>query len=138
LRDLPALRRIRPFTLVHRTRVAGAMLALFLAPATVFGLGQGRTGSLMTGSRAVTRGDIRPRLFFFLPALSSGSTICRFYVVCWIGERVVADIAHAVFDQVIRAEPGLFRGLPRRCSSSSTRWSSWNSRHLGFPASERR
>src|SRR6202011_1691719 len=67
LRDFPALRRILPFTLVYRMRVAGAMLALLVASATVLGLGQGLRRLVDDGFksadaatlefRAVLRGD---------------------------------------------------------------------------------
>jgi ATP-binding cassette, subfamily B, bacterial len=40
-RDFPALRRVLLFTLPYRMRMAGAMLALLAASATVLGLGQG-------------------------------------------------------------------------------------------------
>src|SRR5260370_8720131 len=40
-RDFPALRRVLPFTLPYRKRMAGAMLTLLVASATVLGLGQG-------------------------------------------------------------------------------------------------
>jgi hypothetical protein len=40
-RDFPALRPVLLFTLPYRMRMAGAMLALLAASATVLGLGQG-------------------------------------------------------------------------------------------------
>ncbi len=36
------------------------------------------------------------------------ATFARHYFVSWIGERVVADIRRAVFDNVIRLSPGFF------------------------------
>jgi ATP-binding cassette subfamily B protein len=110
MRDFPALRRILPFTPVYRMRVAGAMLALLLTSATVLGLGQGlrrlvddgfRSGDAATLDRAVL-------LLIGVVVLLAGSTFCRFYLVSWIGERVVADIRRAVFDQVIALSPAYF------------------------------
>src|SRR6267378_3327421 len=100
-RDFPALRRVLPFTLPYRTRMAGAMLALLVASATVLGLGQGlrrlvddgfKSGDAATLDRAVL-------VLIGVIVLLAGSTFCRFYLVSWIGERVVADIRRAVFDR---------------------------------------
>jgi ATP-binding cassette, subfamily B, bacterial len=41
-------------------------------------------------------------------ALMAGATYSRFYLVSWIGERVVADIRRAVFDHVLTLSPGFF------------------------------
>ena len=91
-------------------RMAGAMLALLVASATVLGLGQGlrrlvddgfRSGDAATLDRAVL-------LLIGVVVLLAGSTFCRFYLVSWIGERVVADIRRAVFDRVIALSPAYF------------------------------
>ena len=109
-RDFPALRRVLPFTLPYRTRMAGAMLALLVASATVLGLGQGlrrlvddgfKSGDAATLDRAVL-------VLIGVIVLLAGSTFCRFYLVSWIGERVVADIRRAVFDRVIALSPAYF------------------------------
>src|SRR5712671_878562 len=109
-RDFPALRRVLPFTLPYRMRMAGAMLALLVSSATVLGLGQGlrrlvdegfKSGDVATLDRAVL-------LLIGVVVLLAGSTFCRFYLVSWIGERVVADIRRAVFDRVIALSPAYF------------------------------
>ena len=106
-RDFPALRRVLPFTLPYRLRMAGAMLTLLVSSATVLGLGQGlrrlvdegfKSGDGATLDRAVL-------LLIGVVVLLAGSTFCRFYLVSWIGERVVADIRRAVFDRVIALSP---------------------------------
>src|SRR6267143_2151530 len=60
--DFPALRRVLPFTLPYRMRMAGAILALLVSSATVLGLGQGlrrlvddgfKSGDVATLDRAV-------------------------------------------------------------------------------------
>ena len=109
-RDFPALRRVLPFTLPYRMRMAGAMLTLLVASATVLGLGQGlrrlvddgfKSGDAATLDRAVL-------VLIGVIVLLAGSTFCRFYLVSWIGERVVADIRRAVFDRVIALSPAYF------------------------------
>ncbi len=90
--------------------MAGAILALLVSSATVLGLGQGlrrlvddgfKSGDVATLDRAVL-------LLIGVVVLLAGSTFCRFYLVSWIGERVVADIRRAVFDRVIALSPAYF------------------------------
>ena len=109
-RDFPALRRVLPFTLPYRMHMAGAVLALLVSSAAVLGLGQGlrrlvdegfKSGDVATLDRAVL-------LLIGVVVLLAGSTFCRFYLVSWIGERVVADIRRAVFDRVIALSPAYF------------------------------
>jgi len=40
--------------------------------------------------------------------LLAAGTFARFYLVSWVGERVVADIRKAVFDHIIGLSPGFF------------------------------
>jgi ATP-binding cassette subfamily B protein len=91
-------------------RMAGAMLTLLVASATVLGLGQGlrrlvddgfKSGDAATLDRAVL-------VLIGVVVLLAGSTFCRFYLVSWIGERVVADIRRAVFDRLIALSPAYF------------------------------
>jgi len=109
-RDFPALRRVLLFALPYRMRIVGAMLALLAASATVLGLGQGlrrlvddgfKSGDAATLDRAAL-------VLIGVVILLAGSTFCRFYLVSWIGERVVADIRGAVFDRVIALSPAYF------------------------------
>src|SRR5258705_13466310 len=81
-RDFPALRRVLPFTLPYRMRMAGAVLALLVSSAAVLGLGQGlrrlvdegfKSGDVATLDRAVL-------LLIGVVALLAGSTFCRFYL----------------------------------------------------------
>ncbi|WP_417317346.1 ABC transporter transmembrane domain-containing protein [Emcibacter sp.] len=40
--------------------------------------------------------------------LLAAATFCRYYMVTWLGERVVADIRKAVFDRVVTLSPTFF------------------------------
>src|SRR6266446_5383167 len=106
-RDFPALRRVLPFTLPYRTRMAGAMLALLVASATVLGLGQGLRRLVDDGFKSADAATLDRAVLVLIGVivLLAGSTFCRFYLVSWIGERVVADIRRAVFDRVITLSP---------------------------------
>src|SRR6266481_4319476 len=101
-RDFPALRRVLPFTLPYRTRMAGAMLALLVASATVLGLGQGLRRLVDDGFKSADAATLDRAVLVLIGVivLLASSTFCRFYLVSWISERVVADIRRAVFDRV--------------------------------------
>jgi ATP-binding cassette subfamily B protein len=45
---------------------------------------------------------------FAVAVLLAGGTAARFYLVSWVGERVVADMRRAVFDHIIGLSPGFF------------------------------
>src|SRR3984893_8650512 len=109
-RDFPALRRVLPFTLPYRMRMAGAMLTLLVASATVLGLGQGLRRLVDDGFKSGDAAtlDRAGLVLIGVVVLLAGSTFCRFYLVSWIGERVVADIRRAVFDRLIALSPAYF------------------------------
>ncbi|MGQ9369915.1 ABC transporter transmembrane domain-containing protein [Azospirillum sp. ST 5-10] len=109
-RSLRPLRRLLPFLLPYRWRIAGAALALTVAAATVLGLGQGMRVLVDQGFAEGDAALLDRALLVLLGviALLAGSTYGRFYLVSWIGERVVADLRRAVYDHVLRLSPGFF------------------------------
>ncbi|MGH7046880.1 MAG: ABC transporter transmembrane domain-containing protein [Stellaceae bacterium] len=109
-RRFPALRRMLPFMLIYRTRIAAALLALLINSLAILGLGQGfrrlvdyglDSGNLAMLDRAII-------VVIGIVVLLAGSTYCGVYLVSWIGERVVADIRCAVFNRVIALSPAYF------------------------------
>lgn len=107
-----ALRFISPY----RWRVAGALLALVLTAAITLSLGQGLRlmvdEGFVTGSPELLNRSVG--LFLVMVIALAIGTYARFYLVSWIGERVVADIRKQVFDHIIDLHPGFFetnRGL---------------------------
>src|SRR5262249_35639594 len=109
-RELPALRRVLPFVLRYRMRLAGATTALLVAAVTVLSLGQvlrRLVDNGFKGSDAATL-DHAALALIGVVILLAGSTFCRSYLVSWIGERVAADIRRAVFDRVIVLSPAYF------------------------------
>lgn len=104
------------FIAPYRRAVAGALLALTFTAGITLSLGQGIR--LLVDQGVTTRS---PELlnqsvaFFFVLILGLAvGTFARFYLVSWIGERVVADIRKRVFDHLIELHPGFFesnRGL---------------------------
>ncbi|CAO3413318.1 ABC transporter transmembrane domain-containing protein [Azospirillum doebereinerae] len=109
-RDLGPLRRLVPFLTPYKWRIAGAMLALTVAAGTVLGLGQGMRVLVDQGFSAGDTGLLDRALLVLLGviALMAAATYGRFYLVSWIGERVVADIRRAVYDHVLTLSPGFF------------------------------
>jgi len=90
--------------------VAGALTALVFTAGVTLGLGQGLRilvdQGLATQSPAMLSRSIG--IFFILVvALASGS-FARFYLVSWIGERVVADVRKQVFNHLIDLHPGFY------------------------------
>nr|WP_063636204.1 ABC transporter transmembrane domain-containing protein [Azospirillum humicireducens] len=109
-RDLSPLRRLVPFLLPYKWRILGAMVALTVAAGTVLGLGQGMRVLIDQGFAGGDTSLLDRALLVLLAviALMAASTYGRFYLVSWIGERVVADIRRAVYDHVLTLSPGFF------------------------------
>lgn len=111
-----ALRLTLRYIAPYRWQVVVAMLALFFTAAITLSLGQGLR--LLVDQGFATRSPelLNQSVAFFavlVLALATG-TFARFYLVSWIGERVVADIRREVFDHLIELHPGFYesnRGL---------------------------
>lgn len=109
-RDLRTLKRAWGFLVPYRLRVIGAIIALTITAAATLGLGQGLKGLIDSGFAGGDAGAL-DRALYFLIALSvimAGGTFARFYLVSWLGERVVADLREAVFNRVLSLHPGFF------------------------------
>nr|WP_247881354.1 ABC transporter transmembrane domain-containing protein [Skermanella sp. TT6] len=109
-RDLGPLRQLIPFLKPYRLAIAGAVVALVVAAATVLGLGAGLRALVDQGFAAGNAGLLDQALLVMLGVIFilAASTFGRFYLVSWIGERVVADLRRAVFDHVVRLSPAFF------------------------------
>jgi ATP-binding cassette subfamily B protein len=110
-RSLAPLKAVLPFLRPYRARIAIACLALvasssatLVQPLFVRGLinAQGLTAAqahALTGFYAA---------FIIAAAVLGVASATRFYAVTWLGERVVADIRKAVFDNVLGLSPQFF------------------------------
>ena len=98
------------FVAPYRGRVIGALLALMFTAAITLSMGQGIRllvdQGLATQSQAALNHSIG--LFFVLVLALAVGTFSRFYLVSWLGERVVADIRRRVFDHLIDLHPGFY------------------------------
>ncbi len=99
-----------PFVRPYRLQVAGAAVALIVAAVTVLAMGNGLR---LLVDKGFSAGDpaLLDRAVIVLMGvvvLLAGSSYARFFLVSWIGERVVADIRKAVFNHMISLSPGFF------------------------------
>lgn len=108
--DWRQLARLGRFLVPYRLRVAGAVVALLAAAASVLALGQGLR---LVVDQGFGSGD--PQLLNEALAALIGvavtlaiATYCRFYLMMTTGERVVTDLRRAVFDHIIGLEPAFF------------------------------
>ncbi|WP_404813501.1 ABC transporter transmembrane domain-containing protein [Indioceanicola profundi] len=99
-----------PFLSPYRMQMAGAALALIVAAGTVLSLPKGLQYLIDRGVAAGNVELLNQSLLWLLLviALSAASTFARFYLVSWIGERVVADIRKRVFDHMVSLSPAFF------------------------------
>jgi ATP-binding cassette subfamily B protein len=110
-RSLAPLRGLLPFLKPYRGRITVAALALLASSAATLALPQFARGLIdAQGLSAEQAHGLANFYFAFVVAaavLGLASAI-RFYLVTWLGERVVADIRKAVFDNVLGLSPQFF------------------------------
>ena len=105
-----AFKLARTFISPYKKAVAGALAALIFTAGVTLGLGQGLRilvdQGLATQSPAMLSQSIG--LFFVLVIALAFGSFARFYLVSWIGERVIADIRKQVFNHLIDLHPGFY------------------------------
>ncbi|MFK3969158.1 ABC transporter transmembrane domain-containing protein [Pseudomonas sp. NPDC087358] len=101
-----ALRMIAPY----RKQAIGALLALIVTAAITLSMGQGIRLMVDQGfmTRSPTLLNETIALFMALIIALAIGTFARFYLVSWIGERVVADLRKQVFDHLVSLHPGFY------------------------------
>lgn len=109
-RHRQALRLAASFIAPYRWQTLGALLALVITAGITLSIGQGI--KLMVDQGFMTRSpQLLERSIGFFMLLTVGlavGTFARFYLVSWIGERVVADLRKKVFDHLIELHPGFY------------------------------
>ncbi|MCC7548401.1 MAG: ATP-binding cassette domain-containing protein [Burkholderiales bacterium] len=103
---LPLMRYLRP----HRARLLLAAVALIVAAGSFLLIGQGLRHTIDAGFGGRDAGALDRALVLLLAvvAVMSAATYARFYLVSWIGERVVADLRRDLFDHLLRLSPAFF------------------------------
>ena len=109
-RELGQLRRVLPFLAPYKLAIAGAMVALVIAAGTVLALGFGLRRLVDEGFSGDDTALLDQALIvmFGVTALLAMASYSRYYLVSWIGERVVADIRRAVYGHVVGISPAFF------------------------------
>ena len=109
-RDFSHLRRLARYLKPYGWRIAGAGVALTVAAGTVLSLGVGLRFLIDQGFANGDPALLDAALLALLGVVIvlAGSTFARFYLVSWIGERVVADIRRDVYNHVISLSPSFF------------------------------
>ena len=109
-RQRRAIRLATHFVAPYRWHALGALLALIVTAGITLSMGQGIRllvdKGFMTQSPHLLNQSIG--LFLLLVLALSVGTFVRFYLVSWIGERVVADIRRQVFNHLIDLHPGFY------------------------------
>ena len=105
-----AIRLTSRFLAPYRWPALGALLALIATAGITLSMGQGIRllvdQGFMTQSPHLLNQSIG--LFMLLVGGLAVGTFARFYLVSWIGERVVADIRRQVFNHLVYLHPGFY------------------------------
>ncbi len=112
-RRIGELRRLGSFVRPYRLVVAGAGLALTVAAVTVLAIGQGLRKLVDEGFSDNSTALLDDALIALLVVvvILAAATYSRFYLVSWIGERVMADLRKAVFDHTLKLDPGFYETM---------------------------
>jgi len=109
-KSLSPLRALIPFLRPYRGRLAAAMAALLAASAALLSLPVALRLMIDHGLAAKDAATINRYFVGFLAAavLYGVFAALRFYLVTWLGERVVADLRSAVYRRVVRMDPTFY------------------------------
>lgn len=104
------IRTLLPFFRPYRRHMVLALIALTVTAGTMLSLGKGVQFLIDQGLASGSEAGLTQALMVFvgLVFLLGIGSFCRFYLVSWIGERVVADIRKAVFAHLLTLSPSFF------------------------------
>jgi len=109
-KSLKPLRTLAPFIGRYKPTLVAAMSALLVASAAMLAMPVALRFLIDNGFAAQDIGTVNRYFGWFLLATVVFSLFAalRYYLVTWLGERVVADIRNAVYARVIRMDPAFF------------------------------
>ncbi|MEE8171816.1 MAG: ABC transporter transmembrane domain-containing protein, partial [Alphaproteobacteria bacterium] len=109
-KDLKQIRPLLRFVRPYRSVVFGALAALTVSAAAVLAMGVGLRLLIDQGLGGDNIGLLNDALIYLIGmvVLLAAGTFSRFYLVSWLGERVVADIRQAIFERILRLSPSFF------------------------------
>ena len=108
--SLKPLRAIVPFLRPYRITLIAAIVALLIASGAMLVLPMALRLVIDNGFIAQNLETVNRYFLWFLVVAIVFSLFAalRYYLVTWLGERVVADIRNAVYERVIRMDPAFF------------------------------
>jgi ATP-binding cassette subfamily B protein len=108
--DLGQIRHLARFLRPYRGTMAAALLALTISASAVLALGVGLRLLIDEGfsSSDVTLLNEALAYMIGMVVLLAVGTFARFYLVSWLGERVVADMRRAVFQRIVQLSPTFY------------------------------
>ena len=109
-RSLRPLRALWPFIRPYGGTLAAALAALLIASLAMLAMPVALRYLIDNGFIARSVGTVNRYFLWFLAATVVFSLFAalRYYLVTWLGERVVADLRNAVYARVIRMDPAFF------------------------------
>ncbi|MBI1778829.1 MAG: ATP-binding cassette domain-containing protein [Proteobacteria bacterium] len=98
----------------YRLQILGAAVALVVAAATVLGLGAVLRRLVDDGLSGGNAAMLDRAVIGLLAVVvvAAAATYARYFLVSWIGERVIADLRRAVYARVLSLSPGFFEVTP--------------------------
>ena len=110
MKNSTSLTQLLPFVLPYKMQIFFASIALIVTAGVTLSLGQGVRylidNGIASGSSDALLNSIV--IFLALVALLALGSFIRFFLVSWIGEKVVADLRKAVFSHLINLHPAFF------------------------------
>jgi ATP-binding cassette subfamily B protein len=109
-KSLGPLRTLIPFLSPYRSTLIAALSALLIASGAMLALPIALRYLIDNGFIAQDVGTVNRYFGWFLAAalVFSAFAALRYYLVSWLGERVVADLRNAVYRRVIGMDPTFF------------------------------
>ena len=109
-RSLKPLRALLPYLRAYRGTLALALGALLIASAAMLALPLALRDVIDAGMITRDRATIDRYFIAFLVAAAVFGVFAaiRFYMVTWLGERVIADLRKRVYARVVRMDPTFF------------------------------
>jgi ATP-binding cassette subfamily B protein len=109
-KSLKPLQTLIPFIRPYRGTLAAALTALLIASGAMLALPIALRYLIDNGFIAQDVGTVNRYFGWFLAAalIFSVFAALRYYLVTWLGERVVADLRNAVYQRVIGMDPAFF------------------------------
>ena len=108
--SLGALRGILPYLYPYKLQIFGALISLSVAAGAVLVMGVGLRTLVDKGFSLGDDALLNEALLalFGIIAILTAATYARFFLVSWIGEKVVAEIRRDVFNHVLSLSPSFF------------------------------